>query len=123
MTTWTLPLSYDKPPLTLNSRMHWAAKAKTVAAIRHESATRARSLGIGSQRYITVQLHYRPRDKRIRDRSNLLGTQKPLLDGLVDAGVVPDDDDRYVDEQMPKIHPPSPEGPALWLTITIGDPP
>lgn len=117
MTTWTMPLSYDKPPLTLNSRMHWAAKAKTVAAIRRESATRARSLGIGPQDRIAVQLHYRPRDKRIRDRSNLIGTQKPLLDGLVDAGVVPDDDDRYVDEQMPKIHPPSPDGPALWLTI------
>lgn len=119
MTTHRIDLSFTKPPLSMNDRMHWAAKAKITKTIRHEVATRARAANIGPQDHITVTLHYQPRDKRRRDRGNLLGTHKPCLDGLVDAGVVPDDDPTYVDERMPEIHPPvKGEPPHMWLTIT-----
>lgn len=124
MTTWIMPLSYDRPPLSLNQRGHWAKTDKHREALRHEAKTRARSLGVPTgQTHITTRLHYRAPDRRRRDEDNLILTAKPLWDGLVDAGVVPDDTSEYMTKLMPKIHPPALEGPALWLTITIGAPP
>ena len=63
---------------------------------------------------------YRPRDKRRRDPSNLIATQKPILDGLVDAGLVPDDTPEYVNELMPKIVPPVKGEPSkCWVEIML----
>lgn len=114
----TMPLSFGRPPLSMNQRLHWARKARITRELRHEAAVRARSMRLGPYRHITVTLHYQPRDNRRRDRGNLMPTHKALLDGLVDAGVVPDDNPTYVDEQMPQIHPPVKGQPArTWLTI------
>ena len=124
MTTWTMPLSYDKPPLTLNQRGHWAKTDQHRKALRNEAMLRARALDIPvGLPHIVTRLHYLPPDRRRRDEDNLIATAKPLWDGLVDAGIVPDDTSAYMTKLMPRIHQPTPEGPALWLTITIGDPP
>ncbi|MGP9619862.1 hypothetical protein [Corynebacterium sp. AOP34-BR1-29] len=123
-TTWTMPLSYDKPPLTLNQRGHWAKTDAHRKALRAWAKVAARRIGVPTGLgHITTRLHYRAPDRRRRDEDNLIATAKPLWDGLVDAGIVPDDTSAYMTKLMPKIWPPSPEGPALWLTITIGDPP
>lgn len=50
-------------------------------------------------------MEYLPRDRRRRDPSNLMPTQKAVVDGLVDAGVVPDDCPPFVTEWMPTITP------------------
>lgn len=117
----TMQLSFSKPPITLNSSFrHWSQRAKVVKEIRREAMVRARAARLGPYRHITTTLHYQPRDRRRRDPSNLVGTQKPLLDGLVDAGVVPDDTPEYVTESMPVIHPPVKGEPGrMWLTITV----
>ncbi|WP_312982360.1 hypothetical protein [Corynebacterium sp.] len=121
MTTHTMPLSFTRPPLSANDRSHWRPRARITRAVRHEAATRARAMRLGPYRHITVQLHYRPRDRRVRDASNIMPTQKALVDGLRDARVVPDDDGRYVTEQMPTIYPV--DGPAaMWLTIETQEP-
>ena len=118
MPTHTLDLSFGTPPLNANQRLHWAQRAKLTKSIRHEAATRARAAHIGPKDHVTVTLHYQPRDKRRRDRGNLVPTHKALLDGLVDAGIVPDDNPTYVDERMPEIHPPVKGQPSkCWLTI------
>lgn len=117
----TMPLSFTRPPLSANDRTHYRPRARIIRQVRHESATRARAMRWGPYRHITVHLHYRPRDRRTRDASNIMPTQKALIDGLRDAHVVPDDDGRYVTETIPTIHPV--DGPAaMWLTITPGDP-
>ncbi|MGP9724803.1 hypothetical protein ACT3SZ_12395 [Corynebacterium sp. AOP40-9SA-29] len=124
MTTWTMPLSYDKPPLTLNQRGHWAKTDQHRKALRAWAKVSARKIGVPTGLgHITTRLHYQAPDRRRRDEDNLIATAKPLWDGLVDAGIVPDDTSAYMTKLMPKIHPPSPDGPGLWLTITIGDPP
>lgn len=124
MTTWTMPLSYDKPPLTLNQRGHWAKTDQHRKALRAWAKVSARKIGVPTGLgHITTRLHYQAPDRRRRDEDNLIATAKPLWDGLVDAGIVPDDTSAYMTKLMPKIHPPSPDGPGLWLTITIGAPP
>ena len=100
--------------------MHWAKKAKLTKEIRREVYIRAKAARLKPSSEITVGLVYRPSDKRRRDPSNLIATQKPILDGLVDAGLVPDDTPEYVNELMPKILPPVKGEPSkCWVEIML----
>jgi len=113
-----VPMLRNKPPLTANQRLHWREKAKRVAMVRSDIHVRARYAKIGEASRLTVQLHYAPGDNRRRDAPNLVATSKPAIDGLVDAGCVPDDTDAYVTELMPVIHP-GPGKRRLWLTVDV----
>jgi crossover junction endodeoxyribonuclease RusA len=116
-----VPLVADKPPLTANQRLHHMDKARRAKLVREHVAWRARQAGLSPQDYIIVQLHYQPADRRRRDPSNLVPTQKPAVDALVDAGVVPDDTPQYVGELMPVIHEPGGGVlPRLWLAVSVG---
>lgn len=115
--TWrlTLPLT---SPLSMNDREHWRPKAKRVAALRKSVAQLTRNAGVPPCPRIAVELHYVPRDRRRRDPLNLVATLKPCEDGIVDAGVVPDDTELYVEPTMPRVDPPSGTGRgALYLLI------
>lgn len=115
---WRGPSRPPEPMLSANQRLHWRSRAARTKTIRHTVAYRAQQLNLGQVGRLTVTLHYRPGDNRRRDPSNLVSTQKPAVDGLVDAGLVPDDTPRYVTERMPIIHPgPGPR--ELWLEIEV----
>jgi crossover junction endodeoxyribonuclease RusA len=114
MTTWTIRLPYATPPLSLNSRMHWATKARLTREIRRHVWGSA--LGLPKCERIAVELHYVPRDRRRRDEDNLFLTLKAAIDGIKDAGVVPDDSSEYVTSAC-RIDPPNRADPHLYLTI------
>jgi crossover junction endodeoxyribonuclease RusA len=118
MTAYELnvPMLRNKPPLTANQRLHWTEKAKRTKWVRGAVCIQAKAAKIPPSRRLTVQLHYAPGDNRQRDAPNLVATSKPAIDGLVDAGCVPDDTDAYVTELMPVIHP-GPGDRRLWLTV------
>lgn len=106
-------------PLTHNDRGHPVARSRLVKQIRRAVGWAAKVARIPAAEHITVQLHYAPGDRRsVTDAPNLTATSKPAIDGLVDAGVVPDDTDAHVTEHMPLIHP-SPGERRLWLEVQI----
>lgn len=135
-TTVTVPLSFTKPPLSLNDRMHHMKRAKIVRDLRHEVVTRLRQQRVPRPaRHVVAQFHYRPRDNRKRDTDNLIATIKPLVDALTPEtparvrgrrmtqavpgyGLVPDDHAEFVTRPEAVIHNGSPN-PACWLTLTI----
>lgn len=117
-----IPLVFDKPALTANQRLHWAEKSRRTAMVREHVAWRARQARLMTQEHVVVQLHFVPPDRRRRDPSNLVPTQKPAVDGLVDAGVVKDDTPEWVTELMPVIHPPSYAVPRMWLEVRPAPP-
>jgi hypothetical protein len=89
------------PPLdviTLNTRAHWTANHRATASLRMRGgwAARASRAPHLARADLTVWVVYPVAVRRRRDVSNYLGTVKPLLDGMVDAGVLPDDDDRHL---------------------------
>jgi crossover junction endodeoxyribonuclease RusA len=100
MGTWTLLVGLDQRPMLDNSRLHWRKKADKVAVYRHlawylaRNATRCAyrrdaPMFTGPVRII-VTGHYG--DKReLPDGANLRATAKPMIDGLVDAHIIPDD--------------------------------
>lgn len=66
---------------------------------------------------VAIELHYEPRDKRRRDPFNLIATLKPLEDGIVDAGVIPDDTPQYSQPTVPVIHEPTGQLGRMYVVI------
>lgn len=118
--TWTLDVSPGPKVLTANEvrRMHWRAQAARVKTWREYAYLAALESRVPACGRIEVELIGQAPDRRIRDESNLMPTMKACVDGLVDAGVVPGDDKRYVRELMPRIVEPPVKGWRLYLKIT-----
>lgn len=105
----------DTPPKALNpnGRFHHMAKAGAVRKYRRDACTLARLVMAGqllNWHEVTAQVTFYHRDKRRRDPDNLAAMLKPAWDGLVDAGVLVDDDrithkpiEQAVDRQGPGV--------------------
>ena len=80
--------------LSANDRMHWAEKARRTKALRQIGAW-ADDLptGLGAT-HVAAFIGY-PRNGKA-DPANAAPTVKALIDGMVDAGVWPDDDSTHV---------------------------
>lgn len=114
-----IDLPYDKPPLSMNDRQHWAMKARITAGVRRSTKRLAKAAQAPTGlEHAAVTLHYRPRDNRRRDTDNLVPVLKACCDGLVDHGLTTDDTPDLMTKAMPVIHE-SIKGsrPALWLEI------
>ena len=116
MTTYRLDLPYTRPPLTENQRLTWAPKARITKQVRATTAWLARAAHIPTVDYCTVTLYWAPSKRRIRDTENPTPTLKACADGIVDAGVVKDDDPQYMGKELPVILEPR-TPPAMWLEI------
>lgn len=92
--TWRIELPAGMDLLNANHRLHWAKKARTTRAIRFAACCIARSNLVPQLERAHVEGVYEPPDRRRRDPANLYPSFKAAIDGaLVDAGVLPDDDD------------------------------
>lgn len=103
---WSFELPISKP-LSLNDRSHWSKRASDVSDLREATGWLAHEAKIERCQKIKVTLIYEPRDKRRRDKDNLVATLKPVVDGLVDVDVIPDDTPEHVEYDMPLIDAPS----------------
>lgn len=115
---WTLALPWSSPPWSLNDRFNRFEEAKLKATIRTVAHQSAKSQRIGRLERCRVCLHVLPAQSRVRDAENPAPTLKTICDGLVDAGVVDDDDTWRMVKEMPVIYMPIKGQPArLWMTI------
>jgi hypothetical protein len=96
MNTWTVELPAGIPLLNANRRQYWAAKAKLTRALREAALVCARRDHVPALDRAHIVVEYRPGDRRRRDVHNLYPSAKAAVDGLVDAGVLPDDADQYL---------------------------
>ena len=89
-------LSINAPcdPLTANQRLHHHARAELTRNWRLRTAILARRLPNLPHAHVTYWIH--ATTNRRRDVANYYPTVKACLDGIVDAGVLVDDSDRYV---------------------------
>lgn len=119
---WRLVLGLDKP-LSLNDRHGVMAHARAKRTVRQAAGYAALALRIGPQPHVHVRIVYEPALTRRRDTDNLWATGKPAIDGLVDAGVVPDDTPQYVTRHEPRIADPNPRvlGNRVWLHVWRDD--
>lgn len=123
-TVWELLLPYDRPPLSLNDQPTASlgarmGRAALVKSVRLDGYRLARSAGIPAVARFSAELNWRPARNARRDAINLVATLKPLVDGLVDAGVCADDTPAHYVGCEPKIWPAVKGKPArMWLIVT-----
>ena len=80
--------------LSANGRDHWATKSRRTRHLRQLGFLAARDLPALDRANVTTVIGY-PTARR-SDPANAAPTVKALLDGAVDAGLLPDDDHRHV---------------------------
>ncbi len=91
-----ITLPFPPAELSPNSRCGWRAKAAAVQAYRYECKVlcRQETNGMTMPQYTTATITFVLKDKRRHDWDNLLASFKAGIDGIVDAGLLPDDDVR-----------------------------
>lgn len=97
---WTIELPVTDKPLTLNDRLHWAAKARRTAEFRDMTFLMAVHQQIPKLDYARITLRVFPPDRRQRDEDNLVATLKPCIDAIVDARVLPNDTPEFVTSRV-----------------------
>lgn len=117
MNEWTLLFAHRSPPISLNSRQNRFVKARLTRDLRAEARYRANN--IPPLALADVTLEWVNVDKRRRDEDNMFATLKPLADGLVDAGIVPDDTPEYMLKSCRIVHIPRLDGGYQHLRLVI----
>lgn len=118
--TYLIDLPDDMPAISMNDRSHWSQSGPVVKQWRMVTAAAVRRAQVPSMTRARVTLHCTPPNANRRDRTNLVATYKACLDGVVDAGRIPDDSPAYLDDQMPVLRPF--DGVKRWRwTLEITD--
>lgn len=115
---WRIELPVGTFLLNDNQRLHHRRKAEYIELIRRAAGFSARAAKIPTLERIHViyVIHPKPGNRR-RDPGNWSPTAKAAIDGLVDAGVVCDDDSTRVLGGDPRIGPEVKGSQfVLWIT-------
>ena len=96
MITFTLDIP-TKLVHTLNARGHWTKHRAKIKALRELGGIKWREQQHPMMDRASVSIWIQYPDKRRRDVHNDMATAKPLIDGMVSAGMLPDDDHRHLD--------------------------
>ena len=100
--TFTLEIPKLADWLNLNQQLHWAPRNKRAQAWRHGAHIYARKhqLPKGLVR-VKIDIYVWKSTRRRYDPHNLMPTMKHVIDGLVDYGLIPDDNTRHLDGPHP----------------------
>jgi len=87
----------------MNARPHWAVRAKSTERNRTWAMNAATAALIPPLEHCIVEMVWTVPDQKRRDAENPMYDMKAFCDGLVDAGVVPDDIPRWMTKLIPRI--------------------
>lgn len=102
MNQWAIKMPFDRPPLSLNDRFASYHQERSLQqSVAHDvCAVTRQAIKAGTfpaeLHRVAVELVYYPSNNGRRDADNIAATLKPVLDGLVDAKVIPDDKAEHV---------------------------
>lgn len=99
MNEWTL--RYDAKPVTMNQIRtgggdHWTTRRAQTQEWRETFGWLARSERIPPLEWMTVTVQHHCHRGPLADAGACMPSVKAAIDGLVDAGVIPDDDPEYL---------------------------
>lgn len=121
MTSIEIPLTWKRPPLQANDRRTWQAQHRARSEAMEQARWAIRAARPPRLAGAVVTLHYRVPDRRRRDSDAAEPTKKVVIDALVLERVLPDDSWIEVPRSSVEIHPPTNDGPALWVELTPPD--
>ncbi|APQ42566.1 putative crossover junction endodeoxyribonuclease [Corynebacterium phage phi16] len=126
-----IDLPWLDPPLSMNdrgaSRGAVMAKSRDVQEVRAVIMFLLRRYKVPKGDFVSVQLHFLPRNNVRRDTDNLVATLKPICDAIAKGtekhpgfGVVEDDAPVFMAKPEPIIyHHPRGAKPKMWLTLKV----
>lgn len=100
-----------------NDRLHIRVKALRTKALREAAFEVANTADLPHLGRAQVYCHLRPTNKARRDPGNWYPSAKAALDGLVDAGVLDDDDHLHVIGPDMRLAPEVVKGGQLVITL------
>lgn len=106
------------PRLNSNQRLHWATKARRTRLIRDTAAWVATSLREAPMERAEITAVIHPKTAARFDPHNLQPTVKAAIDGIVDAGLLPDDDAKRVVSVAFVAGEKTATGPRVDLVVT-----
>lgn len=116
--SWRLALPAKTKLVNANQTLHFRRKAELVKVIRNAAWAVARHSNIPTLQRAHIYFVIHPDDKiQRRDPGNWAPSAKAAVDGLVDAGILPDDDSTRLIGPDPRIGDPV-KGSQLVLWIT-----
>lgn len=124
--TWRVELPPRQVLLNANERLHWSKEAPISKALRHTGWAMARYFKVPAMERAhaffvyhpdTEQRNQRRQGKQRRDPANWAPSAKAVIDGFVDAGVLPDDNSERLLGPDPRLGPPVP-GSQFVVYIT-----
>jgi len=86
------------PLISANDRSHYRERSKKTEKLRSEAYKAAKAQPFMPFTKVRIRCIFRAPDNRRRDVANLYPSFKACIDGLVDAGVMKDDNDSVVRE-------------------------
>jgi hypothetical protein len=117
--TWTLFVPTSTRPFLMNQlrNTHWAEVGRKCAEYRDDTALLARHARIPHLCRVHIIARGVYADKRtLPDPAAIAYAVKACIDGLVLAGVITDDDDRYVARES---YDPARRGTTTGIELTI----
>jgi crossover junction endodeoxyribonuclease RusA len=122
VSAWTLAIPAPALWLSANDRRRSIAQASKVTAWRDAGHQYARAVGLPrGLEHVHITATVRHTASRY-DAGNLYPTAKAVVDGLVDYGLVPDDDNKHVtgpDMRSGQKWPKPKYGPVGMLIVTV----
>ncbi|MFD8469044.1 hypothetical protein ACFV10_28550 [Streptomyces cyaneofuscatus] len=116
--TWRLELPVNTQLINANDRMHPVKRAPYIKAIRQTAWALARRNKLPTlQRAHVFYVIHPDTETRRRDPGNWSPSAKAAIDGLVDAGILPDDNHHHLLGPDPRLGTPI-KGSQLVLWIT-----
>jgi crossover junction endodeoxyribonuclease RusA len=118
---FTIALPPGLKLLSLNDRLHWRDRNSRAQELKRAAWVMALNAKVPPLGRIAVIVEYRPPDRRRRDAENICAASgKAAIDGIVAAGVLPDDEcPRYVSKIVCTIGEPAPKGQIVLYLIEV----
>ena len=117
----TLVLPDCGRPLSMNERVHWAARKRRLAPYRLAVLDELDKFKVGN--FLAPSVKNKPsvvrtiigvRDSRKRDPHNYMWVTKTIVDALVEWGLWPDDDPEWLTVLAPELHVSSDTIVEIW---------
>ncbi len=105
--------------ISANGRMHWRERASRTKRLRRRGWLEARRNGLLPMRRVFLTAHVQYANGGRADPANAYPTVKALVDGLVDFGVLTDDDSKHLPAMTFKRAPGRCERGWHVITLTL----
>lgn len=116
--SWQIELPTGLTLMTSNERLHHLKRSDRTRALRNAARIATQVARVPSLERAHITCYLRAKDRRRRDPGNWYPSAKAVVDGIVDAGVLSDDDATRVIGPDMRLGDVLKTGPQLVIVVT-----